>query len=125
MRAWGAERTAAATPSSDSGSCFITTAVCEVFGLSDDNTFLNECRIFRDKHMGGKEAVVEYYDIAPKIVAAINKTEDRKENFIDILVTWLLPALKAIHKNDYNEAESIYSHMVLSLRNTYLKGEKA
>lgn len=121
MRAWGAERTAAATPSSGGGSmCFITTAVCDTLGLPDDNAILNDFRKFRDEHMGGKKGLAKYYEIAPKIVAAIDGV-DSDEIYYDILITWLLPALKCIRAGEIKEAENIYTLMVISLENDYLK----
>lgn len=123
MRGWASVNTAAATPSSDSGGmCFITTAVCEKLGLADDNKVLNDFRAFRDEHMGGKEAVAEYYEVAPKIVAAIKEADDEKV-YYSILSEYLIPALSEIHAGNNEKAEDIYTSMVAALKALYL-GEK-
>jgi len=124
MRAWASEKTAAATPSSGGGGglCFITTAVCEKLGLPDDNPILNEFRKFRDVHMGGKEAVAEYYELAPKIVARIEELK-ADDVYYDILSKWLIPALKEIHHGNYDNAQAIYTEMVTRLKESYLEGE--
>ena len=60
-----------------SGGCFITSAVCDSFGKPDDCYELTTFRNFRDNWLStqpdGKNLIAQYYEIAPKIVAEIDK----------------------------------------------------
>lgn len=120
MKAWAADKTANAQSGGSPSLCFITTAVCDYLGLSDDNAFLNTFRKFRDEHLGGKEKVSKYYEIAPKIVEKMNGDLEAMNH---ILTVHLLPAFLAIKQNNFQKAEDLYSAMVLELEETYLKGD--
>lgn len=116
-----ADRGVETANSGDKGLCFITTAVCEVLKLPDNNYILNTFRKFRDEFMGGKKGVKEYYEIAPKIVAEINKMPEARIVYMDILRNDLLPALICIETGELEIAEKIYSNMVLQLKEMYLQ----
>lgn len=68
------------------------------------------------KKKARRDEVSEYYRIAPKIVASIDSRPDRALIYRQLCDTYLLPALTAIHSNEYEKAHKIYSSMVLSLR---------
>lgn len=58
------------TSSSESGGCYLTTAVCEWKGLPDDCEELTILRKFRDEFVP-KNMVEEYYKVAPSIADKI------------------------------------------------------
>ena len=103
--------------SSGGGPCFITTACCELLGLTDDNPILNTFRKFRDEHLKGKVGVSEYYEIAPKI---LENMEDKNELY-PILSEYLLPCYKLIKEEKHEEAYKLYSEMVTHMKATYIK----
>lgn len=124
MKKWAAAKQADATAKSGGGGgggCFITTAVCEYLNLPDDNPILNEFRKFRDEHMGGKEALKEYYDIAPKIVSEIKSSGHEDWMYGYLLTQYLIPCLIAIKAKKYKKAEVLYSRMIRELKEDYLE----
>ncbi len=111
---------------SDSGGCFITTAVCNTFGKSDDCRELMAFRGFRDSYMTKnnclKQEVEKYYEIAPKICKAIDaKGKMAAENeYAMIWENYLSFAYDALEKGELNTAYEIYKNMVLKLEDIYL-----
>lgn len=113
---------------SSDGKCFITTAVCKSMNLPDDCYELTEFRKFRDTFMNESEEmqneVKEYYEIAPKICLAIDRTADNpKEVYSYILSAYLKPALHAIETGSNQEAHDIYRNMVFDLKSSYIDEE--
>lgn len=111
---------------SDSGGCFITSAVCRTFGKPDDCRELMTFRAFRDTYMSNdenlKDDVKKYYDIAPKICNVIDskgKTVADQE-YERIWNTYLSDAYKALNTNEHALAYEIYKKMVLDLQKEYL-----
>lgn len=72
----------------DTSLCFITTACIEAKGLSDNCPELNTVRAFRDSYIralpNGEKILHEYYEVAPQIVAGINKSENRRQVYFDL-----------------------------------------
>jgi len=105
------------------GLCFITTAVCETMGKSDDCYELTAFRKFRDTYMNQtkeRQALVKsYYEIAPAIVVSINQYPDSKVRYQSIWQNYLLPCLKDIEKNEFNRCEEHYSKMIYDLTEEY------
>ena len=61
-----------AAGNANTGGCFLTTAVVDYRGEPDNGVTLTTLRTFRDTYLSNKDGEVRrYYDIAPKIVAAI------------------------------------------------------
>ena len=104
--------------------CYITTAVCESLGKSDDCYELKVLRDYRDGYlMGSKdgEALVgTYYDIAPTIVNRINKREDSEEIYSGIFYRYISPCISLIEEDKNEECRELYSKMVYSLREEYM-----
>jgi hypothetical protein len=69
--------------------------------------------------------VEEYYEIAPKICAAINAAgaEDASEKYTAIWEESLKPAFAALNRGDNQKAYDIYKGMVLELKELYIEGE--
>ena len=109
----------------NSDSCFITTAVCDNFGKSDDCYELTTFRNFRDKWLinqsDGKSLIDKYYDIAPKIVSKINQLQNSNEIYKSIWSEYLKPCLKFIEDGKYQDCKNLYIKMVNVLQKSFLK----
>lgn len=81
--------------------CFLTTAVCEYLGKSDDCEELTTLRACRDqwlaKQPGGKELIEEYYEIAPGIVRAMKEAPNYGELCEELLSRYIRPCLALIN----------------------------
>ena len=108
--------------------CFITTAVCDIFGKDDDCYELTMFRDFRDswllKQPDGNSLVDEYYKIAPRIVESINRLDESKTIYMSIWEQYLKPCLSYIERKDDFSCKEKYIEMVKNLRSKYLDDEK-
>ncbi|MEG1292205.1 MAG: CFI-box-CTERM domain-containing protein [Lachnospiraceae bacterium] len=104
--------------------CYITTAVCESQGKSDDCYELNLLRNYRDDYLvkeAGEEALVlEYYNIAPTIVKHINHMENAKEIYQEVWDRYLNPCIHFIEEEQKENCKVVYSKMVNDLKQKYL-----
>ncbi len=118
------EASSKATDGSHSGAtdgesgCFLTTAIVEHRGEADNGPTLTKLRNFRDTYLADyPEEVKKYYQVAPKIVAAIpkdNPTWDWVGKQID-------SAIEHIDNNMLDKAHQTYKSMVLELETNWLK----
>ena len=100
----------------DSG-CFLTTAIVEHRGESDDGPTLTKLRHFRDTYLVDyPEEVKKYYNVAPKIVAAIPKNNPEW----DWVGTQIDSAIQDIDNNMLDKAHKTYKNMVLKLETNWL-----
>lgn len=103
--------------------CFITTAVCENFGKSDDCFELTTFRNFRDGWLtaqpDGKSLIAEYYAIAPRIVANINRAANPAKIYDTIREKYLEPCLNFIMCGDNLSCKNKYVEMVTELKKIY------
>lgn len=108
---------------SDDG-CFITTAVCSSFGKPDDCYELTTFRNFRDTWLAaqpdGKNLIAEYYAVAPKIVAAINRLAEPSRLYREIWEIFLEPCLKNIERGRFSDCKKIYVAMVKQLEKIFI-----
>jgi len=97
--------------SKESG-CFLSTACVVSLGLSDDCHELNTLRRFRDNYLitmpNGLTEIDAYYELAPKIVAAINKRPDRLEIHRVIYNSLVDPCVRLISLGLLDEAFRLY-----------------
>lgn len=121
----GSSTSSSSTTDSSSG-CFLTSACVKSMGLPDNCDELQTLRAFRDKRKlydsAFKALVEEYYVIAPQIVDAINQKENAGAIYSDIYSGMVKPCVSLIKTNRDNEAISLYSKMVLNLKERYLLG---
>ena len=110
--------------SSSGSGCFITTATLTSIGKPDNCEELNLLREYRDKWLvnrnDGKQLIAEYYNIAPRIVDAINTQPDRQEIYAELWKNDIKPCLGLIKKNQYEEAKSVYGNVITKLKERYL-----
>jgi hypothetical protein len=63
--------------------CLITTACIKAKGLSDNCPELTTVRAFRESYIralpNGEEIIREYYELAPRIIAGIDKIDDAQQ----------------------------------------------
>lgn len=108
---------------SSKSSCFITSAVCESFGKSNDCYELTVFREFRDnwliKQADGKALIREYYRVAPHIVEQIKFSPNAREIYIKIWEQYLRPCLYYIEKGDNLHCKKMYVAMVNYLRKKF------
>ena len=104
--------------------CFITTAVCESQGLSDDCAQLRDFRSFRDGYLrtcsDGADLINEYYDIAPGIVTCIDHCADREARYAAIRQTYLDPCWQDLKQGRMEQCKARYVQMVRDLQKPYL-----
>ena len=108
---------------SDDG-CFLTTACTAARDLPDDCYELETLRKYRDTYLQsfeeGRKAVAYYYQIAPKIVAAVNTKPDAEKIWNEIYDDVITICIACIEKGENAEAYSLYQDRVLKLENEYL-----
>jgi hypothetical protein len=107
--------------------CFITTSVCLTLGQKDDCEELTAFRLFRDGFMSEtpqmRKEVDEYYEIAPKICEAIDRTgpDVAFDIYTGIWSSSLKPTYEALLAGEKKKAHDIYRNMVLELKENYLQ----
>ena len=113
----------AGTSQKESSGCFITTAVCQCFGKSDDCYELTMFRCFRDnwlmKQPDGKALIAEYYATAPAIVSCIDGKEHPADIYQQIWQRYLSPCLKHLEQGEYKACKERYIAMVCTLKAKY------
>lgn len=96
--------------------CFITTAVCKAQNKPDDCSELVTLRAFRDDFMLATEegfALVErYYEVAPKIVEAIDSLPNAASIYEYLNNTFITQALSRINAGHFEIAQIVYTAMV-------------
>lgn len=106
-----------------SGGCYLTSACMYAKGLPDDCYELETLRHFRDTWLNkteeGKEIIKMYYEIAPKIVSAINDKPDSKNIYDMIYEKMVLTCVKFIEEQRFDETVELYKNMTLELQKVY------
>jgi hypothetical protein len=106
-----------------SGGCYLTSACIESKGLPDDCYELETLRQYRDTWLKssekGEAVIKQYYEIAPKIVSAINETEDSKSIYETIYEKMVKPCVTLIQQKKYQEAFELYCNITLQLEKEY------
>lgn len=96
--------------------CFITTAVCNYFGKSDNCDELIILRNYRDgwlcKQPNGEAMIAEYYNKAPLLVSLLN-TSEQYGNYCELLLfKYIQPCLSMICNGEFEECKKLYQSMV-------------
>ncbi len=103
--------------------CFITTAVCENAGRSDDCYELTAFRRFRDEELAktdsGRALIEEYYRVAPAIVSCMKYCDDLDARCRELEEKYLTPCLRHIERGEHEDCRSLYVKMVKDLENRY------
>ena len=111
------------TSSYSGGLCFVTTATAIALGKGDNCEELNLLRNFRDEYIcrseEGQELVLEYYRIAPMIVAKLDQQENSNCIYRSLWETYILPSIACLKKDNLSEAQNIYITMVKRLADQF------
>lgn len=106
------------------GFCYITTAVCEMQNKPDDCYELAMFREFRDGYLSneddGKALIEEYYELAPRILAAIELREEKQKIYEDIWKNHLSVCLDNLEKGQDELCKINYKRMVREMGKTYI-----
>ena len=107
----------------DDSSCYLTTACIRVLkGAFDDNCDeLKSLRLFRDTYVKEHypEAIAEYYQVAPKIVSAINKQANSTQIYEKLYSELVLGTLHLIQNNSQEDAYKLYRTYTMNLLSTF------
>ena len=110
--------------SQSSGFCYLTTACVEHKGLADDCLELESMRKLRDEYMmsfkQGCMDIKDYYEKAPKILKAINKTDAPGSIYDQIYGNVIMPCTKLVNDGNMHEAYTVYRKAVDILEEEYL-----
>lgn len=103
--------------------CYLTTACTKTMNRPDNCLELEVLRDFRDnflmKSSEGKRAVKEYYEVAPKIVQAVEKREDASEIWKEVYGD-IVHAMSLVLFGSFDKAFEHYKQMTLGLKENYL-----
>ena len=93
--------------------CYITTAVMNAQG-HDNSPELTSMRKLRDRYGNwfAADEVREYYQIAPRIVANINRSSNRSQIYKQLHSEYISPAHQQVSQGNYGTAHKIYKNMV-------------
>ena len=98
------------------GGCYITTAICEASGKPDDCYELTMMRKFRDqwlaKQPDGYYLINDYYETAPKIVAAIDSLRERSSIYNYLNCNFLKKCVDFAGRNLMADCKKCYMDMV-------------
>jgi hypothetical protein len=104
--------------------CYITTAICQSQGKADDCYELQLLRGYRDGYLsrvpGGEELISQYYEMAPKIVQAIDLLPNHDEVYTSIYEKQLLPCIKLIKEGKMEDTMKAYKAMAEALYKEYV-----
>ena len=108
---------------SSNGGCYLTTACVVSRGLPDDCMELQTLRAFRDSYLAalpnGKEEIEQYYQMAPGIVANIDKRNDREEIWSQVYTNLVEPCVRMIRAQENDSAHQLYKAYSLELSQKY------
>lgn len=103
--------------------CYITTAVCQSLQKADDCYELALLRDFRDQQLlcneAGQKLVAHYYNTAPTIVNHIKRSREAKQIFQALYQSYIMPCIRLIEQQSYDQAISLYRQMVEELEGQY------
>lgn len=107
--------------------CYITTAVCESLGKTDDCYELTLLRNYRDHFLmsqtDGADLIHRYYDVAPTIVRRMARDQDCLVIYRKIWNEYLYPCIQMIENNKPDVCLVLYTRMMRELERTYFKQE--
>lgn len=108
--------------SSGSG-CYLTTIICNILGLPDNNIYLKTLRDLRDnvlqKDQKYKKLLVEYDIIGPKIANYISKDPSKKIIANNYFYNYIIPIIYFINEGNIEKAIQLYTTMTNKLKNLY------
>jgi hypothetical protein len=93
-------------------------------GQTDDCHELTVLRAFRDRYLlareDGQAAVRHYYEIAPRLIAAIERSLHPEEAFKEIYDALVAPTVRMIEDGHTERAFDYYQTKIIQLAGRYL-----
>ena len=109
--------------SHSSSGCYITTIMCHILGMTDDNYYLQTLRNFRDNVLKKDEKhfplLIQYDKIGPFIAASLENDKYGKEISESLFTNYIQKTVAAIEEGKPNTAINIYVAMTNSLIERY------
>ena len=106
-----------------SSSCYLTTIVCNILKVNDNNYFLNTLRLFRDNYLQKnneyKLLLAEYDIVGPIICKNIINDENNKLIAAKMFFNYIKPVVSLIDDKMYKDAVVRYCMMVNALKRIY------
>lgn len=106
-----------------SSGCYLTTMLCNILGMDDNNEYLQTMREFRknilQKNERYKHLLVEYDIIGPKISQCLINDPLKERIAYDYFNKFIIPITKLIQFKSYDMAINIYKYMTNSLSFIY------
>ena len=103
--------------------CYLTTMMCSILKMDDNNPFLNTMRSFRknvlQKDEKYKGLLVEYDIIGPIIAANLEDDPLRYQISANAFYNYIKPITKLIKNNKNEEAINCYTEMTTRLKSFY------
>lgn len=114
MQTWAAEQQATATENSGGG-CFMTTAMCEYFGLPDDCRELTLMRKLRDEYgltdEERKKDVEKYYEMAKTYDPILR--EKNVHSIYEAIKLYVSTCADLVERDEYEKAYQMYKRLVV------------
>lgn len=108
---------------SNDPSCYLTTMLCEILKINDNNFFLNTMRSFRNnilqKDEKYKPILVEYDIIGPKIAKSLSIDPLKYQIAANAFYKYIKPIIKLIKEKNYDQAILMYMEMTNNLKSFY------
>ncbi len=127
VRGIGREPVGATSPSDPNApvdsNCFLTTACCELVGLTDDCFELRALRRFRDQVLArtpeGRRDIALYYERAPQILRMM-AVRDETRHLLPLYFTHILPSAVLAHLGLRRLPDRLYRDLMGRLTRRYL-----
>jgi hypothetical protein len=104
--------------------CFITSACVEARGLNDNCIELSALRWWRDSYVRGlphgTAVIDDYYEVAPRVVRAINCSSDKRGIYDYLYKALVLKTVELIADGKKEEAFANYCGIVCDLKANYI-----
>ena len=108
---------------SGSPGCYLTTMMCHILKMSDNNPFLNTMRNFRNdilqENEKYKDLLVEYDIVGPIIARNLNNDPLRYQIAANGFFKYIKPITSLIKEKRNNEAIGLYTEMTSKLKTFY------
>ena len=103
--------------------CYLTTMLCHILGMNDNNAYLETMRSFRKDVLQNDEKykylLVEYDIIGPKIAKYLDIDPLRKKIANTYFQRYIIPINRLLDQKKYDMAIYLYMHMTNSLSFLY------
>lgn len=101
------------------GGCYITTMLCKILAMNDNNPYLNKLRQFRDNYLQnceeGLKILIEYDIVGPQISSMLEQDTNKFNIAYNLFNEYIVPICNFLDKNQYSYAINMYAEMTNKL----------